>query len=402
MMTDIESFESVKRWFNALTADRPRAATTLIQYRYAIREFIKFTGKDPDTLIRERREQVKSDDEQVKRTAEELAMSFLNELQKRVSRNTAIMRQAAIRSFYKHNYYPLLLKAPRKREVLRRGPSKDELIAMWNMADETDKAIMMVAKDSGISREDLLTIRYGNIKTEFEAGKIPIHLHLIRAKEQVQYDTFLGIEAIQALKLYLVQRERRGEKITNDTLLFPLSGDGISVRIRRLIRRVGLGSIKLQPIHMFRKFHETNLATAKVHPLICKRWEGHRVSGDVESHYIIPGVEEQRKLYAEAYDALALFKTEQGLSEKQAKLEIAKKVCAALGLGELTPEIRINKRVATVDDEIAFYERLIHKRKASGGLSVANVDMAGMRALGRFLKQAMAMADSDIPVPQEE
>jgi hypothetical protein len=147
---------------------------------------------------------------------------------------------------------------------------------------------------------------------------------------------------------------------------------------------------------MFRKYHETNLATRRVHPLICKYWEGHKISGDVDSRYIIPSIEEQRKIYAEAYDALALFKTERGLSDKQTKLEIVKKVCAALGLGELTPDLRIQCSITTVDDEIEWYERQIHKRKAGGGLSVANIDMAGMRALGRFLKQAMAMAETEI------
>lgn len=401
MERNIESYESVKRWFDNLTADRPRVRATLYQYKSAIQKFVAFAGKDPDTIIKERKEQLKSDDITIQRKAEELAKAFLNEMQKKVSRNSAILLQAAVRSFYKYNYYPLQFKTPQKTEILKRGPDKEELISMWTVADETDRAILAVAKDSGISRQDLLMLKYRDIKKEFEAGKLPICVMLVRVKEQVKYNTFLGREAYEALRVYFTLRERKGEKIADDTRLFPIWKQGISTRMSRLLKRAGLSNLGLQPIHMFRKFHETNLATAKVHPLICKFWEGHKIRADVDSRYIIPTVEEQRKLYVEAYDALALFKTERGLSEKQTKLEIVKKVCAALGLGDLTPEIRIDKNIMTVDDEIAFYERLIHKRQASGGLSVANIDMAGMRALGRLLKQAVAMADSNIPTTQE-
>jgi len=51
------------------------------------------------------------------------------------------------------------------------------------------------------------------------------------------------------------------------------------------------------------------MALAKVHPVILKYWMGHKVATgkkDIEMRYIIPPMEEQRKLYREAYKQIDL------------------------------------------------------------------------------------------------
>jgi len=52
--------------------------------------------------------------------------------------------------------------------------------------------------------------------------KKPLNLHLIRKKEEIEYDTFIGTDAIEAVKAYLAQRERSGEIIKLDSPLFIL------------------------------------------------------------------------------------------------------------------------------------------------------------------------------------
>jgi ribosomal protein L12E/L44/L45/RPP1/RPP2 len=57
--------------------------------------------------------------------------------------------------------------------------------------------------------------------------------------------------------------------------------------------------------HRVRKLFDTYMATKIRSPVILKYWMGHSVeSSDSEGRYILPPLEEQRKLYAEAYEAI--------------------------------------------------------------------------------------------------
>jgi len=48
------------------------------------------------------------------------------------------------------------------------------------------------------------------------------------------------------------------------------------------------------------------MAIGKVHPMILRYWMGHKISGDVESHYVIPSENEQIKLYTDSYKNIQL------------------------------------------------------------------------------------------------
>src|SRR2546427_10163065 len=65
---------------------------------------------------------------------------------------------------------------------------------------------------TGGFREDTLSkLQYRHVREDLEAGRVPIHVHVeaeIVKGEYTDYDTFLGPEATEYLKLYMDQRRR--------------------------------------------------------------------------------------------------------------------------------------------------------------------------------------------------
>jgi integrase len=60
---------------------------------------------------------------------------------------------------------------------------------------------------SGLSISDLLALRYGDFKEEFERGITPICLSLMRKKTGVSFITFLGGWSVKLLKEHLANRK---------------------------------------------------------------------------------------------------------------------------------------------------------------------------------------------------
>jgi hypothetical protein len=54
---------------------------------------------------------------------------------------------------------------------------------------------------SGLSVSDLLALRYGDVKEEFEKGIAPLCLSLTRKKTGISFITFLGSWSVKLLKI---------------------------------------------------------------------------------------------------------------------------------------------------------------------------------------------------------
>ena len=213
----------------------------------------------------------------------------------------------------------------------------DEFKKMFAVATLQQRWLLTGLKDSGMSREDFLELTYGDIKESFEKGLDFIPLKVSRRKEQLHYETFLGPNAVETLRLYLDIRKRRGEVITDKSFLTvqdivpyeKLALNSLSKTVMRIGERVG---IKASP-HRLRKMFDTYLALKVRHPIILKYWMGHKLKmSDIEASYIIPPTPEQLKLYQEAYPNIDLTG---GTLEERAK-KAAKEQLEAM----LTPEQR--------------------------------------------------------------
>lgn len=324
-------FETVNRWLDTVLAENIGSESTEYLYAKYISIYCDMVGKNPDQLIAERKEQVKSENPEIAHKAEELLRREYLKIKNAGKKGKAVLLVRCVKSFYAKNYLPLKTKDPKVTFGKRKPVATEDLKVLYNAANPRMKTWIAILKDSGLSREDALELKYGEIQREFERGDQFLHIHLIRKKTQVEHDTFLGPNTVEALKLYMRELQVRGIKMTAETPLINVKGKAttkpsMGVFIGRFGKKYG---VKLSS-HRIRKFFETAMALGKVHPLIVKYWMGHKITSDIESSYIIPSIQEQLGLYKEAYKNIDL--TGKSVEDRVKALEQFKEM--------LTPEQR--------------------------------------------------------------
>ena len=319
---DIAGYSSVQRMLNRLKAkarargrDIDKSPTTTLRiFPYFVQMFCEcIAGKDPDTLILERKRHLKSDDDFVRRRHEELATKFINELGGYgATSNTIATALGAVRSFYNANYMPLVevIVPTGVAEKSYRLPFPKDLKGMVESAPLRAATWICCQKDSGIGIGDLLEIRwdyespvYGTVKEQLKQGMSPIHLFIVRKKVmKFKFDTFFGEDAVTLLNEYADFSRPRIFDISERTARDDVKNAGI----------VG-------GTHVLRKFFDTyisvgvatalsvrgQLNAAGLSEYIVEYWKGHSL-GKVKGAYRIPPPQLQREIYVEAYPRIKL------------------------------------------------------------------------------------------------
>ncbi len=90
----------------------------------------------------------------------------------------------------------------------------EELEKVWQFADVRDRAMIAWIKDCGMSRGDIATLRWKDLKREWGKRKDALHIEFVRQKTKEFYETFLGDETIRALETYFDLRKSRGEQLS--------------------------------------------------------------------------------------------------------------------------------------------------------------------------------------------
>ncbi|MDH5267234.1 MAG: site-specific integrase [Candidatus Bathyarchaeota archaeon] len=300
-------YETVDRWLDTVLAENIGSENTEYLYAKYIQIYCEMTGKNPDQLVAERKEQIRSENPEIVHKAEEMLRRQYLKIRKTGKKAKAVLLMRCVKSFYANNYVPLEIKDPKVAFAKRPPVAMDDLKLLYNAANPRLKVWIGLLKDTGLSREDTLELKYEQIQKSFEKGEQFINIHIVREKTQVEHDTFLGPNTVEALKLYFRELQIRGIKITPETPIMNVSGkrttgESVGVYLSRHGKKYG---IKFSS-HRIRKFFETAMALGKVHPLIVKYWMGHKISSDIESSYIIPPIQKQLELYKEAYKNIDL------------------------------------------------------------------------------------------------
>ncbi len=306
------SYESVKKWINILSSTRTGSKGTQRNYFMWLQQYVDFVKKDPDSLITERKAQLKSDDDSINRRHEDLAYAFYNYLrnERGLSPNSASSMLGCIRSFYKANYVDLKMRTPQVWGIKEsKIPTREELKHMVDACNIRDRALILVQAQSGLGTSDLIKLRYGHIREGFEAGKNPIRITLVREKEKAHFSTFIGTDAIDALKVYLNYR-RAGtrrlapEVLTDDSPLIatydwkPITDiNTVYALVVNAAKRAGLKQV--HP-HALRKYFASALRNAGVNETIVEYMMGHRLPA-VKRAYFSDQELEDSYLRAEPY-----------------------------------------------------------------------------------------------------
>lgn len=304
-----KQFETCQRWFDRLSVKKSGSKGTEERYSRALFDFHKSSGITPDDFVAEWRKASKEDLEQALEDFDVKLDMFLKWLKegRGLSKSTGATHHAALKSLIKYNCrIKLAIGTPSSGIPRSYKPlTIDEVKRLDAIGNIQQKWIIRGLKDSGMSRADFSELTYGDVAKELEADEQFIHLNVIRRKEEVEHDTFLGPNAVKALKDYLEWRKRRGEVITPKSPLTAtysrpfkkIRPDVITIMLNRLGKQLG---IKASP-HRLRKTFDTYMALTVRHPIVLKYWMGHKLASDIEAKYIIPPVPEQMRIYMEGY-----------------------------------------------------------------------------------------------------
>jgi len=201
-----------------------------------------------------------------------------------------------------------------------RAPKPEELQRLLDVADLRQKIIITMLALGGLREGTLVRLEYRHVQEDLERSVVPLHIHVeadITKGKYHDYDTFLGEEAVEYLRLYLEARrqgnihpEIKAEEISDDSPLIrdemyevprPIGEKQLYKLIHSLYFKAGLlrknhnGGYDLR-VHSLRKFFKTQLMALGVQPDYIDYMMGHTVDTyhDIQSK----GVEFLRSLYA--------------------------------------------------------------------------------------------------------
>jgi site-specific recombinase XerD len=290
--------------------------STKIAYAKAVNFLTDFLGKTPTQIVQEYQADVKRNLYEASDKWEPIFDDFATYLknEKKYSSATVTLYHSGAKNL-------INMSVPRRMSVQAKTPIAfsrtiagvpfNDLKEIFAISNVRERAIIAFLKDSGMSKADVVGLNL-DVLENFERGDQFIHLDVYREKESVEYETFIGPNATEALKAYFILRRSHRENLTPKSPLFVideipfsrLDPESMSTAFQRLTKRSG----KVISTHRLRKFFETYMALVVRHPIILKYWMGHRIGKgrDIEARYIIPPTPEQLKLYQEAYHNIDL------------------------------------------------------------------------------------------------
>ena len=306
-----------------LCYDRTGSPETLYLYVNCIGYYSHRTGMTPDALISD----VKDGDDLVR--AERIPLhvrglrDYIRELKDRGLTPARIANYVkAIRTLYRVNGVEISLPHSLSRHSISkdRAPKPEELQRLLDVADLREKVIISMLALGGLREGTLVRLRYRHVKEDLEKGIIPLHVHVeseITKGKYHDYDTFLGEEAVEYLRLYLDARRQGNlhpeippEKILDDSPLIRdemyeaprfIGGKQLYKLIHGLYFKAGLlkqnnGGRYALCVHSLRKFFKTQLMALGVQSDYIEYMMGHTISAyhDIQSK----GVEFLRGLYS--------------------------------------------------------------------------------------------------------
>gem|GEM_PF-658763 len=312
-----------------------RSENTRRNYLSGLKKYCEFRNLQPDELIDEIEENVKKSPRERERAEREVKKFYdwLRE-EKKLSSGTVHVCITAVRAFYRDNGFPLgplRLPATRvKKENIRRVLRAGDVKKMVNCCKNSrDRAVVLMLFQGGFDTQTLLSLDYGDVKEGLKNEEEPLVIQVVRQKEGVDYKTCIGHDAIEALKLYIHEREMGtryipSEKLKSDSPLFiservydkrkckRLTNIGLGIIFRDLARRAGVvdvedlkrSDINIVGAHALRKSFSTICRNSGVPPDLVEFMIGHRLK--FNGAYYGPSDEDLKEEYKKAEPFLSI------------------------------------------------------------------------------------------------
>jgi len=314
------NLDPVEIWLSKVAKRYSGSNSTATHYRRYLERFCKFIGSTPEQLVKDWKN-VKYDLRKREEYTDEMLEKvdlFENHLGKKdYCKYSIVGYLTGIQSFFKYMRIPVKIETFKAYPAYHnRDITKEEIKRILNNSTPRDKAFYLMMVQSGLRPMTLMKLTYAQIKKDFEANRFPCHIDVPRNMtkgEYVEHFTFMGPDAVKALKGYF---RERGIPRDNETIFTGVKTAsafsmrfGYYVRSLRLIKpenmREGRKPQQLR-LYCLRKYFKKMASSAgELH----KFWMGHSLG--VEDHYVTHDVEHHRKEYEEkAMPNLRIYETD--------------------------------------------------------------------------------------------
>lgn len=316
--------EALEYWKKELANRDGKTAFRYLQY---FKGFIEYMDMTPDQILAQRELEARSLDRKVQRRFESEFKAYLAKKRDEGFKvATQQVMYAAIRSFFEIHYCPLVMRKgdyPKGDSDGVKRATKEAILKVLvhkTRNSFTAHSLIFFIKDTGLRISDVIALKCGDIPEQIEGGVCPIQINVITEKTNLLAKTFIGKEAIAALKAYFEIRkvgskwhkEIVTEKITANSPLFrswtsslvkPLNRITASHLIRNAFLYIGE---KRMSAHSLRKKLQTDLEKAGVNSNWIDQILGHQLINSRDA-YSLPTDEELKEAYTKAYPFIKVY-----------------------------------------------------------------------------------------------
>ncbi len=304
-----------------------KSKATIKSYTQGLNHFTAWYGKDANTILKERFEDLKSSDMNVRKRFNREIEKFHRHLKNEgKTQNTAVSYVEGIRALFR--FFDMDVK-DLPTEVTRRTttvkdfvPTVQQYRDMFNCGNVLDRTIISMALDLAWRIGDFVQIKKDMLPNLEQQA--PISFSLITEKEEVVSKSFLSAQTVQLLKTYL-------KTLPKETpYLFP-NGNGshydpeaIGKRLKVLAKKakIHIQKGKRLRFHCFRKRFLSECANAKIDINTAKILVGKSVSKDMLTYL---SEVEHKKAFEEVHERLRLTEVKAVVNAKDKEIEALKK-----------------------------------------------------------------------------
>jgi len=233
----------------------------------------------------------------------------------------------------------------------------------------------------GLDASTLCSLKYGDVAEGLDAGEHPLKLDLQRPKTGVEFYTFLGADAVQALKAYIADMCSRGVQFKHDTSLFlkERGKEGLTTNlVQNMMRSVALrakfiddqnNGKAFNPLgpHALRESFGSIMINSGVPDTVVDFWLGHSI-GEMAEAYKSLQAESLKKMYLQREKLISINpKTDVKEIETRLRGELAQqnRQLQILVNNLATENTDLRHRIQMVERKIAEIEKLVKEALGS-------------------------------------
>jgi len=394
---------ALKRWLDTITKK-----STKWGYRTAFRAYALFTGKSASELIDEALEDSKKDPRERRDVVLKRLIEFYRWMKteypqksrgkgpkhivgKGASDKRANVTVNSIRSFYATFGVTVRMKGrhalprPRVKNKRMRVAAEQVKILVDHARTPRDRAIILTLFQGGMDVSTLCSLQYRDVAEGLKTDEHPLKLELFRRKSGTEYYTFLGKDAVEAIRAYLADVKSRGRRFKHETPLFLKERGTIGLTtnlVQNMMRTVALKSGLIDeenngkafnPLgpHALRESFGSIMINSGVPDTIVDFWLGHTI-GEMAKAYKGVQLESLKQIYLEREKLISISKAKVDVEEIEAKLRVeveeGKKEIQELVNGLATKSWRLEeenkdlkRRIQMTEQKLTDLERLIRE-----------------------------------------